>query len=53
MSFKFEKLIVWQKAVYLATDVHELVNFFEAQNTSYEVDSHAHKAMEKVSEIKE
>ena len=25
-----------------ATDVYELVNFFEAQNTSYEVDSHAH-----------
>lgn len=36
-----------------ATDVHELVNFFEAQNTSYEVDSHAHKAVEKVNEIKE
>ena len=36
-----------------ATDVHELVNFFEAQNTSYEVDSHAHKAVEKESEIKE
>jgi ribonucleoside-diphosphate reductase beta chain len=33
-----------------ATDVYELVNFFEAQNTSYEVDSHAHsnkKAEEK------
>lgn len=25
-----------------ATDVFQLVNFFEAQNTSYEVDSHAH-----------
>lgn len=25
-----------------STDVFELVNFFEAQNTSYEVDSHAH-----------
>jgi ribonucleoside-diphosphate reductase beta chain len=25
-----------------ATDVYELVNFFEAQNTSYEVDSHSH-----------
>ena len=24
-----------------ATDVFELVNFFEAQNTNYEVDSHA------------
>jgi hypothetical protein len=24
-----------------ATDVLELVNFFEAQNTSYEVDGHA------------
>jgi ribonucleoside-diphosphate reductase beta chain len=24
-----------------ATDVYELVNFFEAQNTSYEVDAHA------------
>jgi ribonucleoside-diphosphate reductase beta chain len=29
----------WMSA---ATDVYELVNFFEAQNTSYEVDSHAH-----------
>ncbi|MDO8594218.1 MAG: ribonucleotide-diphosphate reductase subunit beta [bacterium] len=27
-----------------ATDVFELVNFFEAQNTSYEVDGHAHSA---------
>lgn len=35
-----------------ATDVHELVNFFEAQNTSYEVDSHAHKAVTKEDEIK-
>ncbi len=25
-----------------ATDVYELVNFFEAQNTSYEVDGRAH-----------
>jgi len=25
-----------------ATDVYELVNFFESQNTSYEVDVHAH-----------
>ena len=31
----------WMSA---ATDVYELVNFFEAQNTSYEVDSHAHGA---------
>ena len=29
----------WMSA---ATDVYELVNFFEAQNTNYEVDSHAH-----------
>ncbi|MBU3668832.1 MAG: ribonucleotide-diphosphate reductase subunit beta [Candidatus Taylorbacteria bacterium] len=29
-----------------ATDVYELVNFFEAQNTSYEVDSHAHDTKE-------
>jgi len=29
----------WMSA---ATDIYELVNFFEAQNTSYEVDSHAH-----------
>jgi four helix bundle protein len=28
MSFKFEKLIVWQKAVDLATDVHELTKTF-------------------------
>ncbi len=26
-----------------ATDVYELVNFFEQQNTSYEVDAHGHK----------
>lgn len=32
-----------------ATDVFQLVNFFEAQNTSYEVDVHAH-AKEKTSE---
>lgn len=29
-----------------ATDVFQLVNFFEAQNTSYEVDSHAHSKMD-------
>jgi len=29
----------WMSA---ATDVFELVNFFEAQNTSYEVDGHSH-----------
>jgi four helix bundle protein len=28
MSFKFEKLIVWQKAVDLASDVHELTKSF-------------------------
>ncbi|MDB4919926.1 four helix bundle protein [Mucilaginibacter sp.] len=28
MSFKFEKLIVWQKAVDLAADVHELTKAF-------------------------
>ncbi|CAN5147128.1 hypothetical protein BH09BAC6_BH09BAC6_08120 [soil metagenome] len=28
MSFKFEKLIVWQKAVDLAADVHELTRTF-------------------------
>ncbi len=28
MSFKFEKLIVWQKAVELAADVHELTRTF-------------------------
>jgi ribonucleoside-diphosphate reductase beta chain len=27
-----------------ATDVFELVNFFEQQNTSYEVDAHGHKS---------
>jgi ribonucleoside-diphosphate reductase beta chain len=30
-----------------ATDVYELVNFFEAQNTSYEVDGHASAAVKK------
>src|SRR3989344_3507067 len=29
-----------------ATDVFELVNFFEQQNTSYEVDAHGHKKKE-------
>jgi four helix bundle protein len=28
MSFKFEKLIVWQKAVDLSADVHELTKTF-------------------------
>jgi len=28
MSFKFEKLIVWQKAVDLVSDVHELTKTF-------------------------
>jgi four helix bundle protein len=28
MSFKFEKLIVWQKAVDLAADVHDLTRSF-------------------------
>jgi len=35
-----------------STDVFELVNFFEAQNTSYEVDGHAHGA-DKKKETKE
>jgi len=30
-----------------ATDVYELVNFFEAQNTSYEVDAHGHNNTKK------
>jgi ribonucleoside-diphosphate reductase beta chain len=30
-----------------ATDVFELVNFFEQQNTSYEVDAHGHKKEDK------
>ena len=30
-----------------ATDVFELVNFFEQQNTSYEVDAHGHKSEKK------
>jgi ribonucleoside-diphosphate reductase beta chain len=30
-----------------ATDVYELVNFFETQNTSYEVDVHAGKTVDK------
>ena len=28
MSFKFEKLIVWQKAIDLAGSVHELIKIF-------------------------
>jgi len=28
MSFKFEKLIVWQKAVDLAADIHDLTKTF-------------------------
>ena len=34
-----------------ATDVFELVNFFEQQNTSYEVDAHGHKKEEKKEEL--
>ncbi len=30
-----------------ATDVYELVNFFEAQNTNYEVNAHGHKTEKK------
>lgn len=33
-----------------ATDVYELVNFFEAQNTSYEVDARAHEKENKQEE---
>ena len=36
-----------------ATDVFELVNFFEAQNTSYEVDVRAHTEKAKVEAVKE
>ena len=35
-----------------ATDVFELVNFFEQQNTSYEVDAHGHKNEDKGPEEK-
>ncbi len=35
-----------------ATDVYELVNFFEAQNTSYEVDAHGHNNTKKPEEPK-
>jgi hypothetical protein len=34
-----------------ATDVFELVNFFESQNTSYEVNAHAGKSEKKEKEI--
>ncbi len=33
-----------------ATDVFELVNFFEQQNTSYEVDAHGHNNEKKKEE---
>lgn len=36
-----------------ATDVFELVNFFEQQNTAYEVDAHGHKNEEKEENKKE
>ncbi|MFZ3020418.1 MAG: ribonucleotide-diphosphate reductase subunit beta [Minisyncoccia bacterium] len=36
-----------------STDVFELVNFFEAQNTSYEVDAHAHDTKSKETPQKE
>ena len=35
-----------------ATDVYELVNFFEAQNTAYEVDAHGHTKKESSEEGK-
>jgi len=36
-----------------ATDVFELVNFFEAQNTNYEVDSRAHASEKKIDKAEE
>jgi ribonucleoside-diphosphate reductase beta chain len=36
-----------------ATDVFELVNFFEQQNTAYEVDAQGHKNEEKADDKKE
>jgi ribonucleoside-diphosphate reductase beta chain len=33
-----------------ATDVYELVNFFESQNTSYEVDVRAHASDNKIAQ---
>ncbi|MEI6660278.1 MAG: ribonucleotide-diphosphate reductase subunit beta, partial [bacterium] len=36
-----------------STDVYELVNFFEAQNTSYEVDAHGHNNTKKKDDKKE
>jgi ribonucleotide reductase beta subunit family protein with ferritin-like domain len=35
-----------------ATDVFELVNFFEQQNTAYEVDAHGHKKEEEIEQIR-
>ncbi len=34
-----------------STDVYELVNFFEAQNTAYEVDAHGHNTSKKHDKI--
>ena len=34
-----------------ASDVYELVNFFEAQNTSYEVDGHAHSSKKEAATV--
>ncbi len=45
--FKADNPAKWMTA---ATDVFELVNFFESQNTSYEVDVRAHTKNEKTSE---
>ncbi len=36
-----------------STDVYELVNFFEAQNTAYEVDAHGHNNEKKKDDKKE
>jgi len=42
--FKVTNPAKWMAA---ATDALELVNFFETQNTNYEVDGRAHKEMNK------
>ena len=48
MAFKFEKLIVWQKAIDLASDIHELTRCFPKEEI-YILGSQIKRAADSVS----
>jgi len=48
MSFKFEKLVVWQKAVDLASDIHDLTKTFP-KDELYVLTSQIKRAADSVS----